>query len=1216
MQRSTIAVVMACGLAVPALAQFQPGSRSVRPGAARQTVLDSGRVAQTGGLRRPVFATVVGQPGATWVRLTFRDVELAGSTETESASLLVLTSIRDGARQVLNADELRRWNNTSAYFNGDSVRVELIASPGTGTNRVVVEQVIAGDGSATRSLCGTDDRVLSDDSRVGRLMPSGCSAFLINDAGKCMLTAGSCAPGAGSVVQFNVPLSGANGAIVHPSPDHQYPVDAASVQSSTVATGADWSYFGVHANSNTRLGAGASQGTAFSLASAPAGAPYTVRVTGYGTVALPVSLTWNQVQKVANGPLTALNGSVISHQADTTTGNAGSPIILASSGAAIGIHNADGCVQPGGPEVNVGTAIQNQGLQAALASPGGVCATCVGAAEPPIVIATDTQGNLATLSRRTATLGTVGSVGVPGTFAGLTYDRGRGRSYGSRFNPQGPDELYTLNPDTGAATLIGPISGAADIQGLGFDPNTDSLYGVDQGSGQLFRIDIATGAATPIGAPSNPNVGALDFDPVGSTLYGLEDNGLTGTRLVRISTLTGQPTVVGVLGAGIGDCDGLAYCIEDRSLYTVNQSNGQALRVNPATGVATLIGPVSGIAGPSYGMASRDDCAPPCLPNSPGPANAQFEISVFTSLYWNGCTNQKVYVVDNGPHNLLDVLTSTAQTTLVGSVAPTVNISGMTWDGAGLRAIDLSNGNLYAIDFMTGQPSLIAGTGITGWQGLAADPTEWGWLYGITQNNNLYQISEFGVATHISSLVGSLVTAFEFDSAGQLWGIEFQTGRILRINKSTGQITHVATTSPGFQSLDFDDAGLAFGHNSQVAGGGLYTINMQTGIATLRGSTNTTAVKAMAFGMPMFLMGGPGEGGPAPHTPAPPVRPAVNDATDLTKIVPVEVDRFKLIDETNRGLPAGYGAVAGVPVPGARPDGGGGRSGPTPACGGTLINFDDSFAGCSFGVSTRLTTQYEHFGVIFEGPAGNDGGATLNQCAGFNVVGYSGQNLLAYNTASTLADGGIPRTPQTLHFTSPVSSVRVLVGSGTSTGTVTLTAYRGSTVAATRTVNLTATMSPLSVLGTGITRAVITSTAPSFVLDDLCFVQSCPTLYDIYFGDDPNPPMVISDSPNAFWRPPQPLESTHLYYWRIVAKNCCGRSSSPVWRFTTQCYANCDGSTTPPVLNVADFTCFLQRYAAGDPYANCDNSTTPPAFNVADFTCYLQRYAEGCPGGN
>jgi hypothetical protein len=61
------------------------------------------------------------------------------------------------------------------------------------------------------------------------------------------------------------------------------------------------------------------------------------------------------------------------------------------------------------------------------------------------------------------------------------------------------------------------------------------------------------------------------------------------------------------------------------------------------------------------------------------------------------------------------------------------------------------------------------------------------------------------------------------------------------------------------------------------------------------------------------------------------------------------------------------------------------------------------------------------------------------------------------------------------------------------------------------------------------------------------------------------------------------------------------------------CYANCDNSTTAPVLNVQDFTCFLQRYAAGDTYANCDNSTQPPVLNVQDFTCFLQRYAAGCP---
>jgi hypothetical protein len=60
------------------------------------------------------------------------------------------------------------------------------------------------------------------------------------------------------------------------------------------------------------------------------------------------------------------------------------------------------------------------------------------------------------------------------------------------------------------------------------------------------------------------------------------------------------------------------------------------------------------------------------------------------------------------------------------------------------------------------------------------------------------------------------------------------------------------------------------------------------------------------------------------------------------------------------------------------------------------------------------------------------------------------------------------------------------------------------------------------------------------------------------------------------------------------------------------CYANCDGSTTPPVLTVNDFICFQNRFAAGDPYANCDGSTTPPVLNVNDFLCFQSRFAAGC----
>jgi trimeric autotransporter adhesin len=71
------------------------------------------------------------------------------------------------------------------------------------------------------------------------------------------------------------------------------------------------------------------------------------------------------------------------------------------------------------------------------------------------------------------------------------------------------------------------------------------------------------------------------------------------------------------------------------------------------------------------------------------------------------------------------------------------------------------------------------------------------------------------------------------------------------------------------------------------------------------------------------------------------------------------------------------------------------------------------------------------------------------------------------------------------------------------------------------------------------------------------------------------------------------------------------------------CYANCDGSTTEPVLNVEDFTCFINEFAQAmqlptaaqqiSHYANCDGSTTEPVLNVEDFICFINAFAAGCP---
>ena len=60
------------------------------------------------------------------------------------------------------------------------------------------------------------------------------------------------------------------------------------------------------------------------------------------------------------------------------------------------------------------------------------------------------------------------------------------------------------------------------------------------------------------------------------------------------------------------------------------------------------------------------------------------------------------------------------------------------------------------------------------------------------------------------------------------------------------------------------------------------------------------------------------------------------------------------------------------------------------------------------------------------------------------------------------------------------------------------------------------------------------------------------------------------------------------------------------------CYANCDQSTSPPILNANDFQCFLNQFAAADSNANCDGSTAPPVLNANDFQCFLNAFAAGC----
>ncbi|HZW08917.1 MAG TPA: GC-type dockerin domain-anchored protein [Phycisphaerales bacterium] len=357
-----------------ALAQeIQPAPLITEPMAVE---VDSGLVRHEGEGEAVVFSRRIFIPGAAALRLEFDEVVLSGLVSDGSASYLRITSTLDGAQQRLNGLHVKQWGRTSAYFNGDEVIVEIVARGGTGDNLLRMSTVQAEfEPFVDRSICGaTDDRELSDDNRTARLLPVGCTGWLIEDCNHCFLTAGHCSTSNNSitVVEFNVPLSNSNGSLNHPPPEDQYAPDIASRQSNSGGSGVgdDWAYFGVFPNSNTGLTPYEAYGDAFALSIPPQVTGQQIRITGYGTTSSPVPPQWNQVQKTHTGPYFSFSGTTVSYQTDTTGGNSGSPVIDDSTGMAIGIHTHGGC---SGNSGNYGTGYNHSGLQTALASPRGVC---------------------------------------------------------------------------------------------------------------------------------------------------------------------------------------------------------------------------------------------------------------------------------------------------------------------------------------------------------------------------------------------------------------------------------------------------------------------------------------------------------------------------------------------------------------------------------------------------------------------------------------------------------------------------------------------------------------------------------------------------------------------------------------------------------------------------------------------------------------------------
>ncbi len=290
--------------------------------------LDSGTLGNAAEVASMVFRRTVRVGGATWLRLHFGEVELG------PGSVVRITSLLDQETQLLDAAALAQWGNTSAYFNGDAVELELIGGSNTADNRLVVDHLSLELQIVPQveicGICDLDDRELSDQDWVGRLVPAGCTASVWNQD-SCLVSAGHCVT-ANAVIEFRVPLSNPNCSLNHPPVADQFPIiETISVSG---GVGNDWAVLRTGTNS---LGQTPYEryGQLRTLAAAPAPQYETAAAWGYG---VDTECAVHQVQQSSSGILWRVRTGHYTYDIDTTDGNSGSPIMYGAEIIAVATH--------------------------------------------------------------------------------------------------------------------------------------------------------------------------------------------------------------------------------------------------------------------------------------------------------------------------------------------------------------------------------------------------------------------------------------------------------------------------------------------------------------------------------------------------------------------------------------------------------------------------------------------------------------------------------------------------------------------------------------------------------------------------------------------------------------------------------------------------------------------------------------------------------------
>lgn len=208
-------------------------------------------------------------------------------------------------------------------------------------------------------------------------------------------------------------------------------------------------------------------------------------------------------------------------------------------------------------------------------------------------------------------------------------------------------DFYSIDTETGVRTLVGTaaVGEGEGWEGLAYDTGSETLYGLATeclGTGQtsLYTINPATAEATLVGSDNDLTCGvAIAADADGNLFaYGVQTD-----RLVSIDPEDGAQTTIGTLDFSVNFSQGMDIDPEDGTcyLFAFNNDSLQAeLRTcDLTTAETTLVGPLgdpnaterftlsTGVIVPEFRLSAEDDATVAGVfelgPVYPNPARAQ-----------------------------------------------------------------------------------------------------------------------------------------------------------------------------------------------------------------------------------------------------------------------------------------------------------------------------------------------------------------------------------------------------------------------------------------------------------------------------------------------------------------------------------------------------------------------------------------------------------------